>query len=162
LGGAAAVISTVSSDEKAQIALAAGTDHTINYREEDVAEKVLDLTEGAGVEIVVEVDMAANFPVSQQVLKSSGVLAVYAAGSSQGPAVPLKFNSTNVTVRMVLVYDMPEVAKAAAVADITNWLEQGKLISFAGPHFPLERLKDAHLAVENGAVGKVVVDVSDE
>ena len=162
LGGAAAVISTVSSDEKAQIALAAGTDHTINYREEDVAEKVLDLTGGAGGEIVVEVDMAANFSVSQQVLKSSGVLAVYAAGSSQGPAVPLKFNSTNVTVRMVLVYDMPEVATAVAVADITNWLEQGKLISFAGPHFPLERLKDAPRAVENGAVGKVVVDVSDE
>ena len=162
LGGAAAVISTVSSDEKAQIALAAGADHIINYREEDVAEKIFDLTGGAGVEIVVEVDMAANFSVSQQVLKSSGVLAVYAAGSSQGPAVPLKFNSTNVTVRMVLVYDMPEVAKAVAVADITNWLEQGKLLSFAGPHFPLERLKDAHLAVENGAVGKVVVDVSDE
>ena len=158
--GGAAVISTVSSDEKARIARDAGADHTINYREENTSERILELTGGDGVDLVVEVDMAANFTVSQQVLKRSGVLAVYSAGSSDGPAVPLSFKSTNVTVRMVLVYDMPDFAKAAAVADITSWLEQGKLAPFAGPHFSLEQLKDAHLAVENGAIGKVVVDVS--
>ena len=158
--GGAAIISTVSSDEKAQIARDAGADHTINYREENVTERIIELSNSAGVDLVVEVDMAANFPVSQQVLKRSGVLAVYSGGSSQGPAVPLSFESTNVTVRMVLVYDMPEIAKAAAVADITSWLEQGKLTPFAGPHFSLEGLKDAHLAVEHGAIGKVVVDVS--
>ncbi|MDP7588939.1 MAG: NADPH:quinone reductase [Dehalococcoidia bacterium] len=158
--GGASIISTVSSDEKAQIARDAGADHTTNYREENVTERIIELTGGEGVDLVVEVDMAANFPVSQQVLKRSGVLAVYSGGSSQGPAVPLSFKSTNVTVRMVLVYDMPEIAKAAAVADITSWLEQGKLMPFAGPHFSLERLKDAHLAVENAVIGKVVVDVS--
>lgn len=158
--GGATVISTVSSDEKAQIALAAGADHTINYREGNTAEQILGLTNGSGVDHIVEVDMAANFPVSQEVLKSSGVLAVYSAGSSAAPTVPLKFKSTNVTVRMVLVYDMPETAKADAVRDITSWLEQGKLVPFAGPHFPLEQLKDAHLAVAAGAIGKVVVDVN--
>jgi NADPH2:quinone reductase len=157
--GGATVISTVSSDEKAQIAIEAGADQIVNYREGDTAQKIRDLTSGAGVDHIVEVDMAANFAVSQQVLKSSGVLAVYSAGSSAAPAVPLKFNSTNVTVRMVLVYDMPEPAKDAAVADITAWLEQGNLASFAGPHFSLEQLKDAHLAVEAAVIGKVVVDV---
>ena len=160
--GGAAVISTVSSDEKAQIAREAGADHTINYREGDTSEKIMDLTGGAGVDLVVEVDMAANFAVSQQVLKRSGVLAVYAAGSAQAPSVPLKFNSSNVTVRMVLVYDMPEPAKAAAISDITSWLEQGKLAPFAGPHFSLEQLKDAHLAVEHAVIGKVVIDVGPE
>jgi NADPH2:quinone reductase len=160
--GGAAVISTVSSDEKAQIAREAGADHTINYREGDTAEKIMELTGGAGVDLVVEVDMAANFAVGQQVLKRSGMLAVYAAGSAQAPSVPLKFNSSNVTVRMVLVYDMPEPAKAAAISDITSWLEQGKLASFAGPHFSLEQLKDAHLAVEHAVIGKVVIDVSPE
>jgi len=158
--GGAAIISTVSSDEKSQIARNAGADHTINYREENTSERILELTGGDGVDLVVEVDMAANFVVSQRVLKRSGVLAVYSAGSSEGPAVPLSFKSTNVTVRMVLVYDMPDIAKAAAVADITSWLEQGKLTPLAGPHFSLEQLKDAHLAVEHGAIGKVVVDVS--
>ena len=158
--GGATVISTVSSDEKSLIALAAGADHIINYREGHTVEKILDLTEGAGVDHIVEVDMAANFEVSQRILKSSGVLAVYSAGTSTAPTVPLKFNSTNVTTRMVLVYDMPEPAKDAAVADITAWLEHGKLSPLAGPHFSLEQLSDAHLAVERGAVGKVVIDVS--
>jgi NADPH:quinone reductase-like Zn-dependent oxidoreductase len=55
---------------------------------------------------------------------------------------------------------MPENSKDAAVKDITSWLEQGKLTPFAGPHFSLEQLKDAHLAVESGVIGKVVVDVN--
>ena len=157
--GGATVISTVSSEEKSQIASAAGADHTINYREGDTAAKIMDLTGGAGVDHIVEVDMAANFPVSEQVLKSSGVLVVYSAGSSPAPTVPLKFRSSNVTVRMVLVYDMPEPAKTAAIADITSWLQQGKLANFPGPHYSLEQLKEAHLAVEAAAIGKVIVDV---
>lgn len=158
--GGATVISTVSSEEKAKIARLAGADHTINYREGDTAARIFDVTGGKGVDHIVEVDMAANFPVSQQVLRPSGVLAVYSAGGAQGPTVPLKFKSSNVTVRMVLVYDMPEPAKAAAITDITSWLERGKLTHSPGPHFSLEQLKDAHLAVEGGAIGKVIVDVS--
>ena len=158
--GGATVISTVSSDEKGQIALAAGADHIVNYREGETVEKIRSLTDGDGVDHIVEVDLAANFPVSRQILKSSGVLAVYAAGNRPAPPIPLQFDSTNVTLRMVLVYDMPESAKDAAVADITTWLEDEKLIPFEGPHFSLKQLKDAHLAVEHGAVGKVVVDVN--
>ena len=158
--GGATVISTISSEEKAQIALQAEADHTINYREGDTAARVLELTDGRGVDHIVEVDFAANFPVSQQVLRSSGVLAVYSTGSPSNPAVPLQFKSSNVNVRMVLVYDMPESAKTAAISDITSWLEQGKLTHFPGPHFPLERLNDAHLAVAGGAIGKVIVDVN--
>ena len=158
--GGATVISTVSSEEKAEIALVAGADHAINYREGDTAARIFDVTGGRGIDHIVEVDMAANFFVSQQALRSSGVLAVYSAGSAQGPTAPLKFKSSNVPVRMVLVYDMPDPAKAAAVADITSWLVQSKLNHFPGPHFPLEQLKDAHLAVEGGAIGKVIVDVS--
>jgi NADPH:quinone reductase-like Zn-dependent oxidoreductase len=63
---------------------------------------------------------------------------------------------------MVLVYDMPDTAKAAAVSDITSWLEQGKLAPLSGPHFSLEQLKDAHLAVEHAVIGKVVIDVRPE
>ena len=157
--GGATVISTVSSQEQGQLAQAAGADHIINYREGDTAARIFEATDGRGVDHIVEVDLAANFAVSQQVLRSSGVLAVYSAGSGQEPSVPLKFRSSNVTVRMVLVYDMPEPAKTAAINDITTWLEHGQLTGFGGPRFPLEHLKDAHLTVESGAIGKVIVDV---
>ncbi len=156
----ATVISTISSDHKARIAAEAGAAHTINYRTEDVAARVMDITGGEGVDHIVEVDFGANFPVTSQVLKSSGVVAVYAAGTGQQPPVPLQFRSSNVVARMVLVYDMPEPAKEAAIDDITRWLEDGALSHQVGPHFPLDQVTQAHQAVEGGAIGNVIVDVA--
>jgi NADPH2:quinone reductase len=157
----AQVIATVSSDQKAQIALAAGADHTINYRTEDTVQRLMDFTGGAGVDHIVEVDFAGNFTISREVLRSNGVLAVYAAGIAPQPPVPLQFKASNVTVRFVLVYDMPEPAKQAAVQEITRLLEGGKLRHLAGPHFPLESVRQAHQAVEGGAIGKVVLKVGE-
>ena len=155
----ATVISTVSSDHKARIAIEAGADHVVNYRTENTAQRVMDITGGVGVDHIVEVDFAGNFPVTQEVLKSSGVVAVYAAGGAPQPPVPLQFRSSNITVRMVLVYDMPEPAKTAAVDDITRWLESGALSHLIGPRFPLDDVVQAHQAVEGGAIGNVIVDV---
>ncbi len=143
------------------IATAAGADHTVNYRTEDVIERVMDITGGEGVDHIVEVDFAANFPVTSQVLKSSGVVAIYAAGTGQQPAVPLQFRRSNTVVRNVLVYDMPEPAKEAAIADITSWLESGALTHLVGPHFSLEQTIQAHRAVEGGAIGNVIIDVGE-
>ena len=158
----AQVIATVSSDHKAQIALAAGADATINYRSEDTVQRIRDITRGAGVDHIVEVDFAGNFGVSREVLRSNGALAVYAAGIAPQPAVPLQFKASNITVRFVLVYDMPESAKQAAVQEITQLLEEGKLRHLLGPQFPLGSAREAHQAVEGGAIGKVVLDVAEE
>ena len=153
------VISTVSSGEKARIAVEAGADHTVNYRTEDVAQRVSDITGGAGVDLIVEVDFAANFNVSREILAPNSTLAIYAAGTAAQPPVPLGFKSSNVNVRFVLVYDMPEPAKDAAVKDINELLEAGKLTHLLGPRFPFESTADAHRAVEGGAIGNVTIDV---
>jgi NADPH:quinone reductase len=156
----ARVIATVSSDQKAQIARAAGADDTINYRTENTVQCLMDLTGGAGVDHIVEVDFAGNFTVSREVLRDNGVLAVYAAGVAAQPPVPLQFKASNITVRFVLVYDMPETAKDDAVQEITRLLEGGKLRHLPGPRFPLESAREAHQAVEGGAIGKVVLEVA--
>jgi NADPH:quinone reductase len=158
----ARVIATVSSDQKAQIALAAGADATVNYRTEDTVQRLRDITCGEGVNHIVEVDFAGNFAVSREVLHSNGVLALYSAGVAPQPPVPLQFKASNVTVRFVLVYDMPEAAKHAAVQEITLLLEGGKLRHLAGPHFPLQSVRQAHQAVEEGAIGKVVLEVAED
>ena len=157
----ARVISTVSSAQKAQIALAAGADHTINYRTEDTAKRIMDITGSAGVDHIIEVDFAGNFHVSRDILRSNGVHAVYAAGVAPQPPVPLQFKASNITVRFVLVYDMPEPAKQAAVAAITRLLEGGKLRHHLGLRFSLESAMQAHQAVEGGAIGKVVLEVAE-
>ena len=131
----------------------------MNYRTEDVVSRVLEMTDGAGVDHIVEVDFAGNFKISQQILKPNSVLAVYAAGSPPQPPVPLQFNASNINVRMVLVYDMPEPAKTAAVEDINRLVEQNKLSHLLGPRFPLEAAAEAQRAVEGGAIGNVTLDV---
>ena len=154
------VISTVSSDQKAEIAKEAGAGHTVNYRTEDVVQRVSDITGGAGVDLIVEVDFAANFNVSRDILAPNSTLAIYAAGTAAQPPVPLGFKSSNVNVRFVLVYDMPEPAKDAAVKDINGLLEAGKLTHLLGPRFPFELTADAHRAVEGGAIGNVTIDIA--
>ena len=54
------VIATVGSDAKAELARASGADTTVNRRTEDVVQRVLDLTDGQGVDRIVEVDFGAN------------------------------------------------------------------------------------------------------
>ena len=61
LGGAERIISTVSGDAKAEIARQAGAQHTVNYRTEDTAARILEITNGEGVDLIVEVDYSGNF-----------------------------------------------------------------------------------------------------
>ena len=158
LGGAGCIISTVSGDDKAAIARRAGANYTVNYRTEDTAARILDITDGNGVDLIVEVDYAGNFAVSRQVIGRGGSIAIYAAGD--GPAPPFDFPVSNVNVRHVLVYDMPEDAKTAGVNDTNRWLAEGSLVGMDGPHYPLEDTAGAHEAVRAATVGKVVIDVN--
>ena len=159
IGGAANIISTVSGDAKAEIARQAGARHTVNYRTEDTAARILELTDGQGVDLIVEVDYSGNFAVSQRIIKRGGSIAIYAAGD--GPAPQFQFPVSNVNVRHVLVYDMTEEAKTAGVDDTNRWLESGELVGMDGPHYPLEDTAGAHEAVRAATVGKVVIDVGD-
>lgn len=159
IGGATNIISTVSGDAKAEIARQAGAHHTVNYRTEDTAARILELTDGEGVDLIVEVDYSGNFAVSQRIIRRSGSIAIYAAGD--GPAPQFQFPVSNVNVRHVLVYDMPEEAKTAGVEDTNRWLASGDLVGMDGPHFPLQDTAGAHEAVRAATVGKVVIDVSE-
>ncbi len=158
LGGAGCIISTVSGDAKAAIARRAGAGYTVNYRTEDTAARIMDITDGNGVDRIVEVDYAGNFAVSRQIIGRGGSIAIYAAGD--GPAPPFDFPVSNVNVRHVLVYDMPEDAKTAGVHDTNRWLAEGSLVGMDGPHYPLEDTAGAHEAVRAATVGKVVIDVN--
>ncbi len=158
----AAVIATVSGPEKTAVAREAGADHAIDYRREDVAARVRALTGGAGVDRVVEVDFGKNLEVTRAVLKPNGVIAAYASEGDPTPAIPfypMMFGST--TLRLVLVFVMPDDALRQAGADVSTMLARGALRHRIAERFPLERIAAAHEAVERGtAIGKVVVEIA--
>jgi NADPH:quinone reductase len=157
--GGATVMATVSSDAKAAAARDAGADHIINYKTDDVVAGVRHLTQGAGVERIVEVDFGGNLPVSLQVVKLHGTIASYATRGDPEPKMPFRsLMVKNITVHAILVYTMPEWAKAAAMTDVTRALEEGALRPLIGARLPLDRVAEAHSAVERGTIiGNVVL-----
>lgn len=158
--GGATVIATVSGPDKSREAARAGADHVINYKTEDVAARVKGLTQGAGVDHVVEVDFGANHASSLAALKPNGSLATYASMAAPQPAIPFyAWMFKNVHLLWVYVYDMPPAAMDDSARDIAAWLTSGRAVHPAYHHFPLAQAAKAHVAVEAGAIGKVVIDI---
>jgi NADPH:quinone reductase len=157
----ATVITTVSSPAKADIARRAGADHVIDYRRENVGERIMALTGKRGVNAVIEVDLAANARLLPAVLAPNGVVAIYGSGAPETP-IPFQFLLQNsIALKFFLVYQMPPQLRARATADITRMLERGELIHNVTQTFGLRDIAAAHEAVESGkAMGNVVVSVA--
>ncbi len=162
----ATVISTVSSDDKATLATAAGADHAVNYREGDTVARIRDLAPD-GVDIVVEVAPAQNIRLDVQVIKPRGTIAIYANNGGDEVNISVRETfSTNARFQWVLLYTVGRSALRAAAEDITAAVIDGALgvgddRGLPLHHYPLERTADAHAAVEGGIVGKVLIDVAD-
>ncbi len=159
--GNATVITTVSSDKKAEIAKSTGADHVINYKTENVSAIVKQITNGNGVDRVIEVDFAANLETNLRILKRNGAIATYATDSQTSPQVPIySLIYKNLTVHYVLVYAMSKSAHEQAAKDITTCLQAGVLKHQIAERFPLDRIAEAHELMESGtAIGNIIVEL---
>ena len=156
----AKTIATVSNEEKANLAASAGADYIINYRTENVVDRIKELTNGAGVDQIVEVEFGGNLETSIEVVKSGGTISTYASQADAEPKLPFyAMMYKSLSIRMVVVFGMPDEAKRQAIDDITRWLSEGKLTHHLGPKFGLSEIVAAHEAVEQGASGKVLVEM---
>jgi len=154
----AVVITTVSSEEKAKLARAAGADHVIDYRREDVGAAVMDLTDQAGVDAVIEMDLAANAKLYPGVLHPRSRVVVYGTGMPDAQ-IPAQFLLVNaITLQWIFVYELTSAERAAALATIATMLEQKRLIHNVALTVSLDEIVRAHEAVEQGkAAGNVVL-----
>ena len=162
----ATVITTVSSPDKAQLAAAAGADHIVNYRQQDVVAEVRRIAPH-GVDSIVEVSPAVNSAIDAAVIATGGSIAMYANNGGDEVTVPVRPSMvTNARWQFVLLYTLAHVAKVHAIEDVAGAVLDGavRVGRDAGvplTHFALDSARDAHAAVEGGAVGKVLVDLTD-
>ena len=152
------VLTTVSSPEKAKLAMDAGADVAIDRKTEDVGARVMALTKG-GVDAVIELDLTANAALLPQTLRPRGTLVVYGTGPQvQFPGSFCLVN--NVTVKFLLVYELTADERARAVDEITRMLRRTGSSTMSRRPYPLAEIVAAHQAVESGKVaGNVVMTV---
>jgi NADPH:quinone reductase len=158
--GGATVIATVSGPEKAEHARAAGANHVVNYRDEDVAARVLDLTDGVGVDRIVEVDFGGNLETSLKTLKLNGQICGYASDGDAAPRIPFReLMRRNILVRPFVLNSVPLPDRDRARHDIVRWLRDGRRLHRVDATFPLAEIAAAHERVEaGGKLGTVVVE----
>lgn len=160
----ATVVSTVSSDEKAKLAHAAGAQQIINYRSQDVAAE-LHRTCPEGAAIIVEVNPRANLALDLALLANGGVVAIYASDADDAISVPTRACMIkNARLQYILTYLTDRDAKLASVKAVSaaiadGAMEVGESAGLPLHRYPLERTADAHRASESGVVGKVLIDV---
>jgi NADPH2:quinone reductase len=154
----ARVASTVSGPQKAEMAARAGADLVVNYTEPGAADRIAAFA--PRMDRIVEVALGANLQLDLALAGPDTVVINYAA-DGEDPVLPVRACMTaNVTLRFVLLYGVPAAALRQAAADIARALEQGALTALPVHRFPLEQVADAHDAVQQRAVGKVLIDLT--
>ncbi len=160
----AEVISTVSDTDKAHLALAAGAHHVLNYRHSELREEIARLTD-RGVDLIVEVNAHANIEVDMDIIAPHGALSIYTPGPGSTAIPSIAAMTKNVQVSFILTYTTTAQQKSHAVNAVSAAVDAGafRVGEQAGlplTRFPLDRAADAHTAVEDHTVGKVLLDVT--
>jgi NADPH:quinone reductase len=162
----ATVIATVSSEAKARLARAAGASHVVDYTAGDLAARVREFAPG-GVDQFVEVAVGVNAAADVEMAAPHAVIAYYANDGGDTFSLPIMPSLVkNLRAQGVLVYTVGESALDAATEDIAAAVADGALPVGEDAGLPLHwfDLADtgaAHDAVEQGAVGKVLIRVAD-
>jgi NADPH2:quinone reductase len=153
----AVCLATISSPEKAKAAQEAGADHTINYRRDNVGDRVMELTGKRGVDVVIDMDLTANAKLLPAVLRPKGTVVVYGTGPEA--TIPAAFCLVNsIRLQFFLVYELDATERERAIATIDSALNQGVLLNrVAEPMYKLEDIAAAHEAVERGSLGNVLM-----
>ncbi|HUY30154.1 MAG TPA: NADPH:quinone reductase [Acidimicrobiales bacterium] len=153
--GGARVVATASSVEKAELARAAGADLVVDYRDPAAVEHVRSWA--PRVDRIVEVALGANRELDLALSGPGTVIVVYASEATD-PVLPTRrLMAANATIHYVLLYGVPAPQIAAAVAWTGEALADGALSPLPVHRYPLEEVAAAQVAVEHGALGKVLV-----
>ena len=160
----ARVIGTVGTAEKGELARENGCDHVILYREEDIAQRVAEITEGAGCAVAYDSVGKSTFEGSLHSLRPRGMLITF--GNASGPVEPispllLARSGSLFLTRPTLghYYATPEET-AEGTAALFEMVVSGKVTPHIGARYPLADVSEAHRALEaRETVGSTVLMV---
>lgn len=149
----ATVIGTVGSEEKAELARAHGCDHTILYREEDVVERVMELTGGKGVPVVYDSVGKETFEASLDCLRPRGLLVSFGNASgpvpSFEPGILAQKGSLYLTRPTLMTYTAERNELVASAEELFDVVEGGAVKIEINQVYPLSEAARAHEDLES-------------
>lgn len=155
------VITTVSSQNKAEIAHQAGADLIINYKQESVSDRITEFTLGGGVDGIIDVDFGTNLSWTPKVLKENTAIVAYASMGTPFPVLPFyEFMHKNIRIIPQSVYIIPDSLRSQTITLVQEALLKKELAPLIGATYEMTDIVKAHEAVETGQkIGQVVVKV---
>lgn len=160
----ATVIGTGASPDKVAHAMEAGAAHMVNYKTENVAQRVKELTNGRGADGLIDMDFSSTAAMlGQGILAPHSPMVIYGSNTlNDDVPVPIRavfFNS--ITLYTFLLYELQPEVRERNIAWLTQVMKEGKLKHAIGPRYSLQDAVAAHNMVESGrAVGNVVIEVT--
>lgn len=145
------LIATAGSDAKCQLALANGADHAINYATEDFPKRVMELTGGKGVDVVMDSVGASTWQGSLDSLRPLGMMISFGSASGPVPAFTLAAlagKSLKVTRPTLFTHIGPHEDCQAIARHLFDKVLSGDVKIHIDQRFPLEDVRAAHEALE--------------
>ena len=157
----AKVIGTVSSDDKVDLVRRFGAEWVINYEREDFAAEAIKITNGRGVDLILDAVGKPTFEKGLRCLAPLGHLIVYGrAGGAPGPVNPLELFGKSIKVSgfaVTMMYALTEHHRRA-LDDVFRLEREGKLTVPIGGRFPLADAVQAHRFLESRrSTGKLLL-----
>ena len=146
------LIGTAGSAEKCQLALEHGAAFAINYREEDFAARVKQITEGKGVKVVYDSIGKDTFERSLDCLRPFGLMASF--GNASGPVPPFAIGSLGpkgslyLTRQTLFTHIATRESTQAMADDVFAVVESGQVKIHIGQRYPLDQVQQAHRDLE--------------
>jgi len=156
------VVATASNADDKEACMSAGANHVVNHRNDDWAGEVLTATGGRLIDIVVDVEFGANLPTVLRFIQTGGSINSYSSTQNPQPQLPFfEMMYKDLTIRMIIVYAMPEEAKQSAIADIHEALQNESLQHRIAHTLPLDEIVRGNELVEGGELrGAVVLETN--
>ncbi|MEW6645236.1 MAG: NADPH:quinone oxidoreductase family protein [Pseudomonadota bacterium] len=161
----AKVIAAASTPEKLELCRAHGADETINYATDDLRQRLKDLTNGKGVDVVYDPVGGRLTEPAVRSLAINGRLLVIGFAAGDIPAIPLNLLLLKQSAMIGVFWGSfaranPE-RQAANMAELFSWFAQGRLKPHISGEYPLERFAEAlDVVMERAAKGKVVLSMA--
>jgi NADPH:quinone reductase-like Zn-dependent oxidoreductase len=148
------IITTAGTDEKTEFARHIGADFVINYDQENVSEKVREITNNQGVDIVFEHIGEQSWPHSLRSLKRGGKIVI--CGSTTGPKVGLDLRHIYIKHQQIIGSTM---GNRQDLSELSSLIDMGKIKPIVGTSLSYKDIHQAHQILENNQQkGKVVIN----